>query len=341
MRWNKAFTVVGCHAAGEVGNVVTGGIVDVPGATMFEKKEYFERNMDAFRGLLLFEPRGAPYVNANVILPACDPDAQLGYVVVESNEYPPMSGSNTICVATVALETGILPMTEPETRLTMEAPGGLIRVRCDCEDGKVKQVEFTNVPAFVFHLDKPVEVQGVGTVTVDVSYGGMTYGHVDAAALGFSLRPDEARDMCLLGQKIKRAVNEQLPVVHPENDRIRDVSNILFQGPVTRVEDRLESKNAPVVLHGRLDRSPCGTGTTGRLAVMEAKGVIRRGETFRHYSLTGTHFDGRIIDATEVAGRRAIVVTIAGQAWITSIGQYGLDPTDPFPGGHRVSDVWF
>ena len=341
MRWERSFTVVGCHAEGEVGNVVTGGIVDVPGSTMFEKKLYLEEHLDQVRCLLLFEPRGAPYVNANIILPACDPRADLGYVILESTEYPPMSGSNTICVATVALETGIVPMVEPVTRLVMEAPAGLIEVECRCEAGKVTQVEFRNQPGFAIHLDAPVEVEGLGTIAVDTSYGGMMYAHVDAAALGFAIAPDEAHEMCLVGQRIKRAVNEQLVVVHPEEPRIRDVSNVIFESPLVRVDDRVESRNGVVVLHGRHDRSPCGTGTTGRLAVMHAKGRIGVGERFRNISITGTHFDARIVETTRVAGYDAVVATIAGQAWITSVGQYGLDPTDPYPMGHRLSDVWF
>ena len=341
MRWNRTFTVVGCHAEGEVGNVVTGGVVDVPGRTMFEKKEFLEHAMDELRGLLLFEPRGAPYVNANIILPPCDRSADLGYVIVESSEYPPMSGSNTICVATVALETGIVPMREPETRLRMEAPAGIIDVRCECEGGKVKRVEFTNVPGFAVQLDASVEVEGLGTVRVDTSYGGMTFAHVNAKGLGFDVRPDEAFEMTQLGIRIKTAVNEQLEVVHPENSKIRAVSNVIFEGPVERVEGRVESRNGTVCLHGRLDRSPTGTGTTARLAVMSAKGQIAPGETFRNRSIIGTHFDGRIVGQVEVAGRPAVVATIAGQAWITSIGQYGVDPTVPFPRGHRVSDVWF
>jgi proline racemase len=341
MRWIKNFTVVGCHACGEVGNVVTGGIVDVPGKTMFEKKEYLEAELDQIRGLLLNEPRGAPYVNGNIILPPCDKTADLGYVIVETTEYPPMSGSNTICVATVALETGILPMQEPLTKLRLEAPGGLIEADCTCEDGKVTQVEFQNVPGFAIHLDTPVEVEGFGTVTLDTSYGGMMYAHVDAATLGFAITPDEAHQMCLLGKRIKKAVNDQLEVAHPDNAKIRDVSNVIFQGPVERKDGRLESRNGVVVLHGRLDRSPCGTGTTGRLAVMSAKGLIKPGEHFRNISITGTHFDARIVDTAKVGPYDAIVAKIAGQAWITSIGQYGLDPTDPYPMGHRVSDVWF
>lgn len=341
MRWQNIFTVVGCHACGEVGNVVTGGIVDVPGQTMFEKKEYLESHLDQIRHLLLFEPRGAPYVNANIILPPCDRSADLGYVIVESTEYPPMSGSNTICVATVALETGILTMHEPLTKLRMEAPGGIIEVACTCENGKVTQVEFTNVPGFAVHLDIPVEVKGVGTVILDTSYGGMTFAHVDAHKLGFGILPDEAREMCMLGQKIKKAVNEQLEIVHPENAKIQGVSNVIFEGPLETVEDGFQSKNGVVVLHGRLDRSPCGTGTTGRLAVMSAKGLIKQGEKFRNISITGTHFDARIVETTTVGPHDAIIAKVAGQAWITSMGQYGLDPTDPYPMGHRVGDVWF
>ena len=341
MRWTKTFTVVGCHAEGEVGNVVTGGIIDVPGNTMFEKKEYLQEHMDDIRHLLLFEPRGAPYVNANIILPACDKTADLGYVIVESTEYPPMSGSNTICVATVALETGILPMREPETRLRMEAPGGIIEVKCACSNGKVTQVEFTNRPGFAIHLDTPVEVEGFGTVVVDTSYGGMTYAHVDAGKLGFAIKPDEAHDMSKLGQRIKKAVNEQLEVVHPENAKIRDVTSVNFEGPIHRRDGRVESRNGTVCLHGRLDRSPCGTGTTGRLSVMHAKGLIKEGELFRHTSICDTHFDSRIIGKTKVGAYDAVVTTVAGQAWITSIGQYGLDPTDPYPRGHRLADVWF
>lgn len=340
MRWSKAFTVVGCHAAGEVGNVITGGVLDVPGDTMFAKKENFEKHMDQIRQLVLFEPRGAPYVNANVILPPCDPTADLGYLILESTEYPPMSGSNTICVATVALETGMIAMQEPETLLRMEAPGGMIDVKCACSNGKVTEVEFTNRPAFVYELDRNIEVPGLGTVTVDTSYGGMTFAHVDATRLGFSILPDEARDMCEMGKRIKDAVNAQLKTVHPENDRIRDVSNVIFEGLISRENGVVVSRSGTVVLHGRLDRSPCGTGTTARLAVMAAKGQIADGELFRHVSISDTVFHGRIVARASVADVPAVVVTIAGSAWITSIGQYGLDPTDPYPMGHKLSDVW-
>ena len=340
MRWEKTFTVVGCHAEGEVGKVVTGGIVDVPGETMFDKKRYLETHADGLRRLLLFEPRGAAVHSANLVLPSNHPEAQLGYIIMESTEYPPMSGSNTICTATVILETGMVAMREPETRLVLEAPGGLIEIVAKCRDGKVEEVKFVNQPAFVLHLDATLEVEGLGTISVDVAYGGMMFALVDAGACGFAITPDEARDICVVGQKIKAAAVEQLRVVHPENPEIRDVTVTEFTGPVERTGDRLTARNTVVVSPGRLDRSPCGTGTCARLAVMHARGQIAERQVFDHCSIIGTHFRGEVIGTTRVAGAPAVVTTVAGQAWITSIGQYGYDPTDPFPEGYTLSDTW-
>ncbi|MDM8099766.1 MULTISPECIES: proline racemase family protein [Oceanobacillus] len=341
MKWSRKIDVVGAHAEGEVGNVVVGGIPPIPGDTMFEKKEYFEKHMDDIRKLLLFEPRGGPFYNANILVPPAHPEADMGYIILESTEYPPMSGSNTICVATVLLENGILPMREPVTELVLEAPGGLIKVKCVCEDGKVKKVELTNVRAFAIHLNAPVKVEGIGDIQVDTSYGGMMFAHVNAQALGFHITPDEAHEMCLVGQKIKKAVNEQLTVVHPENSKIRNVSNIIFEGPLKRSQAGVISKNGTVVLHGRMDRSPCGTGTSARLAVMYAKGLIDVDEEFENESITGTKFNSKIISLSKVKDKEAIVPKLSGQAWITGLMNLGVDPTDPIQSGHQVSDIWF
>ena len=247
MHWKRTFTVVGCHAEGEVGRVVTGGLPPIPGETMFDKKRYMEQHMDGLRKLILFEPRGAAAVNANLVVPSNDPKADMGFIILESTEYPPMSGSNTICTATVLLETGILPMTEPLTTLTLEAPGGLVTVDCRCKAGKVTAVEFTNVPAFPLYLDAHVEVPGVGSVKLDVAYGGMMYALVDATDFGFSITPDEARDICVLGQKVKAACVEQLDVVHPENPEIRDVTIFEMRGPVRKAGKGLRARNTVVV----------------------------------------------------------------------------------------------
>ena len=253
MRWNRTFTVVGCHAEGEVGRVVTGGLPPIPGHTMFDKKRHMERHMDDIRKIILFEPRGAAAVNANIVLPSNNPKADMGFIILESTEYPPMSGSNTICTATVLLETGMVPMIEPVTTLTLEAPGGLVTLECQCRAGKVTSVRFTNVPAFALYLDTHVEVPGVGSVKLDVAYGGMMYALVDAADHGFRITPDEARDICVLGQKVKAACVEQLDVVHPENPEIRDVTIFEMRGPVKKQGKSLRARNT-VVVHRALSQ---------------------------------------------------------------------------------------
>jgi proline racemase len=277
---------------------------------------------------------------ANVITPSNNPKADMGYIILEATECPAMSGSNTICVATVLLETGILPMTEPVTELTLEAPGGLIGVRCDCRDGKVTGVTFTNQPAFVYHLDAHVEVPGHGTITLDVAYGGMTYALVDAASLGFALTPDEAHELCALGELVKDAADAQLDAVHPENPKICGITQTEFMGPIEHDGDMLRARNAVVVKPGRIDRSPCGTGTSARLALMHRRGLIREGQTLDHLSLIGTHFYGTVAATCMLGDKPAVVPTVKGQAWIAGIGQYGLDPTDPFPAGYTLSDTW-
>jgi proline racemase len=340
MRFSRVLNVVDSHAAGEVGRVVVGGVGDVPGATVFEKRIYLQENLDQLRKLLLFEPRGSVVQNANIIVPAAHPDAQMGYVILESTEYPAMSGSNTICVATVLLETGMLPMAEPVTELALESPAGLIRVRCECRDGKVLNVRFVNQPAFAYYLDARIDVDGLGTLTADVAYGGMTFVIVDAGRLGFALVPSEARALTEIGQRIKQAGAEQLRVSHPDDPRIPGITMTLFAGPLGEREGQLTARNAVVVSPGRVDRSPCGTGTSARLAVLHAKGLIRQGENFIHESITGTTFDSCVESTTRVGRYAAVVPAVAGQAWITGFTQLGLDPTDPFPQGYSLSDTW-
>lgn len=341
MHWKRTLTVVGAHAEGEVGNVVIGGIVDVPGETMWEKKQYMEQYLDDIRRLLLFEPRGAPYHAVNILLPSNHSEAEIGFVIAETGKYPPMSGSNAICVATVLLETGILPMQEPITRFTVESPAGLIELRCQCADGKVTQVEFRNVPSFLMHMDQTIEVENIGTISVEIAYGGIIYAIIDGLALGFDIVPEEAHDISLLGQKIRTACNDQIESIHPENPQIRGVANVMFAGPLERKGERLVAKNGTVCNQGRIDRCPCGTGTAARLAVMHAKQQIELNEAFESVSITGTKFIARIVDTTEIGHLTAIIPTIAGQAWITGIMQYGIDPTDPFQNGHILPDVWF
>ena len=230
MRTRRVITVVGCHAGGEVGNVIVGGVLPPPGATVFEQMQALRAD-DSLRRLLLREPRGSVAVHANLVVPATRPDCDAGFIVMEPTEYPAMSGSNAICTATVLLETGIVAMWEPETVLRLEAPAGVVEVRAACRDGRCESVELTNVPCFADRLDAPLEVAGLGTVVVDVAYGGMWYAIADAAPLGFALVPDEARELVSVGERIRVAAREQLPCVHPENPAITGVSIVQIAEP--------------------------------------------------------------------------------------------------------------
>ncbi len=337
MRASRAITVVGCHAGGEVGNVIVGGVLPPPGETVFEQMQSLARD-DSLRRLLIREPRGSVAVHANLVVPPTRTDCDAGYIIMEPTEYPAMSGSNTICVATVLLETGMVAMREPETTLRLEAPAGVVEVVAVCRDGKCESVELTNVPCFADRLDATLEVEGLGTLTVDVSYGGMWYAIADAKALGFTLEPSEARDLSRVGEQIRLAAREQLPCAHPENPEIAGVSIVQIAEPWRGVGE--VSKNAVVVAPGRLDRSATGTGLSARLAVLHARGSMRVGDAMTHASVIGSTFDGRIVSETTVGDRTAIVPAIRGSAWITGITQVLVDPTDPFPEGYLLSDTW-
>ncbi len=339
MRFSRMVTVVGAHAEGELNEVITGGVVDVPGRTMFDKMQYLESEGDDLRQFLLNEPRGKVQQCVNLVLPSADPRAAMGFVIMESDFYVPMSGTNTICTVTVLLETGMIPMQEPETTFYLEAPAGLVHITATCAGGKCQRVAFKNVPSFVFGLDLPLEVEGWGTLTVDVAYGGMIYCIVDAPALGFAVTSAEGRQLVEVGERIKAAAAVQIPAVHPENPQIHTINQTLFAMPLERGPLK-RARNAVIVSPGRIDRSPCGTGTSARLAVMHARGQIGVGETFTHESVIGTTFTGKVLETTSLSGKPAIVPEIAGQAWITAFHQYVLDPTDPFPTGYRVGDLW-
>jgi proline racemase len=337
MRTRRVITVVGCHAGGEIGNVVVGGVLAPPGETVFERMRAL-RGDDSLRRLLLREPRGSVAVHANLIVPSRRPECAAGFIVMEPTEYPVMSGSNTICVATVLLETGMVEMTEPHTTLRLEAPGGVVEVTATCRDGRCESVELINIPCFADRLDAPLEVEGIGTLAVDVAFGGMWYAIADAEALGFALTPSEARDLARVGELIRTAAREQVPCVHPENPDVAGVSIVQMAGRWQGVG--AVSKNAVVVAPGRLDRSATGTGLSARMAALYARDAMGVGDTMTHASVIGSTFDGRIVSETTVAGRRAIVPAIRGSAWITGITQVFVDPTDPFPEGYLLSDTW-
>ncbi|VDS07746.1 Proline racemase [Paracoccus haematequi] len=338
MRTRLSINVIGCHAEGEIGDVIVGGVLPPAGATMMERMIAMERDHDHIRRLLICEPRGSVARHVNLIVPAITPGCAAGAIIMEPTEYVPMSGSNTICVATVLLETGMVPMVEPVTRFKLDMPGGVIEVTAECEGGKCRSVTFRNAPAFAAVLDGALEVPGHGTIPLDIAYGGMFFGIVDAQALGFQIVPDEARDLAALGEKIRMAAREQFEVVHPDFPNVRGVSIVQFAMPFNGPGN--VARNTCIVSPGRSDRSPTGTGTSARMAVLQARGLMGRGDVLIHESIIGSRFTGQILEVRENAGRTTIIPQITGRAWITGQHSYYLDPEDPWQTGYMLSDTW-
>ena len=343
-------TAVEAHAEGEPGRVITAGAPPLPGDSVFEKMQWMQAHADDLRLLMLREPRGQPALCCNLIVPPCDPAADAGFIIMEQTEYPPMSGSNAICVVTVLLETGILPMVEPVTELTLEAPAGLIRVRAECRDGKVTKVAFRNVPAFAAHLDADLEVEDLGRIKVDVAWGGMFFVLADADAMGIDLGPENGAQIVRVSERILAAAQEQLPVSHPENPAITGptITNLwgraITPGTHGRGAITLSSGGydpaRPDALPGVLDRSPCGTGTCAKMAVLHARGALGVGEDYVNQGPLGTTFTGRIEEVTQVGPYPAIVPSLSGQGWIYGTSNYLLDPSDPFQKGYTIGDLW-
>ncbi|WP_417790558.1 trans-3-hydroxy-L-proline dehydratase [Terasakiella pusilla] len=339
MRSSKVIHVVGCHAEGEVGDVIVGGVAPPPGDTIWEQSRWIAKD-DTLRNFVLNEPRGGVFRHVNLLVPAKNPAAQMGWIIMEPEDTPPMSGSNSICVSTVLLETGIIPMQEPVTHMTLEAPGGLVNVTADCKDGKVERVTVQNVPSFADKLDAKLEVAGVGTLTVDTAFGGDSFVMASAKELGFEIKPDEARDLAEMGIKITNAANEQLGFHHPTNPDWTHCSFCQIHAPMIEEGGIKSVKNTVVIQPGKLDRSPTGTGVSARMAVLHARGLMDVGERYIARSVINSRFDGRIVKTTKVGDKDAIIPELSGRGWITGTYQHMLDPSDPWPEGYRIGDTW-
>ena len=339
MRSSKSIRIVECHAEGEVGDVIVGGVRPPPGETIWAQSRWIAED-GKLRDFVLNEPRGGVFRHVNLLVPPKHPEADAAFIIMEPADTPPMSGSNSICVATVLLETGIVEMTEPETRLLLEAPGGLVEARARCRDGKVEELRITNLPSFAAKLDAVLEVEGLPSLTVDTAFGGDSFVVVDAQALGFTLEPGEARELASLGARITQAANQQLGFSHPTLTDWRHISFCLFAGPVVEKGAGLESRGAVAIRPGKIDRSPTGTGCSARLALLHARGRLKLGQSFTGISIIGSRFDCRIEEEVELHGLSAIRPSIAGRAYITGLKTLLLDPEDPWPGGYRVNDTW-
>ena len=339
MRTTRKIEVVSCHAEGEVGDVVIGGVEPPPGETLWEQRTFIEQDQ-TLRNFLLNEPRGGVFRHFNLLVPPKNPVAKMGFIIMEPCDTPPMSGSNSICVATVLLDHGIVPMQEPWTELVLEAPGGLVKVRAACRNGKAEQITVTNVASFVDKMNAHLEVSGLGSLTVDTAYGGDSFVIVDASALGFAITPDEAREIAETGVKITDAANEQLGFAHPENPGWDHISFCQFAGPLTEENSIFKGANAVAIKPGKIDRCPTGTGCSARMALLYAQGRMQVGDRYEARSIIDSQFECAIEGVTKVGDKSAIVPSITGRAWITGIHQYFLDPADPWPQGYRVADTW-
>jgi len=300
MRSTMTLHVISAHAEGEVGDVIVGGVLPPPGDTLWEQSRWIAGD-GVLRSFVLNEPRGGVFRHVNLLVPPKHPEAQAGFIIMEPEDTPPMSGSNSICVATVLLDAGLVPMQEPVTELVLEAPGGLVRVRAECRNGKAERIFVQNLPSFAGTLDATLEVKGLGTLTVDTAYGGDSFVIVDAAALGFALKEDEAHDIARLGVRITAAANAALGFEHPENPDWRHISFCLFAGALTERPEGLETGAAVAIRPGKVDRSPTGTALSARMAVLHARGVMKAGDRLTARSLIGSTFGGRILGETRGA----------------------------------------
>lgn len=349
MAFKRTIHAVDTHA-GEPMRVITGGVPNIPGNTVHEKMVWLRENDDQLRKLMLREPRGYPPLCCNIIVPPCHPDADVGNIIMEQVEYPVISGGNTISVATVLLEMGMLPMKEPVTEFILEAPAGLIHVRAECQQGKVKNVTFKNVPAFAAYLDAEIDVPHLGKVIVDVAWGGMFYVIADVRQFpDIELTPDNGAEIARISAMIRQAAIEQLPVEHPHYPGV-GITISQLSGPadspdadwknVVTVASGEFDWDKPSTWTGAIDRCPCGTGTCAKMAVLHAKGELALNQDFRHQGILGNVFTGRLVEEAAVGDKKAVVPTIKGTSWIYGINTYVLDHDDPFTEGFCVKDIW-
>lgn len=339
MQSSKVIHVVSCHAEGEVGDVIVGGVTPPPGETVWAQRSWIAQDK-TLRNFMLNEPRGGVFRHVNLLVPPKNPAAQAAWIIMEPEDTPPMSGSNSICVATVLLDTGIIPMQEPITDMILEAPGGLVRVRADCRNGKAERITVENLPSFAGKIGVPLEVEGLGTLTVDTAFGGDSFVVVDAEALGLALETHEARELALLGVKITNAANQQIAFHHPERPDWTHHSFCLFAGPIGKDAGGLRAKSVVSIQPGKLDRSPTGTAVSARMALLHAKCEMVVGDRLTGVSIIGSEFHGKILGTTQVGPLNAIRPQISGRAWVTGTHQHMLDPSDPWPQGYKVADTW-
>ncbi|MBU9612174.1 proline racemase family protein [Burkholderia multivorans] len=336
MRWKKTLQLVDVHCEGEIGKVITGGVLDIPGQTMLEKMNYLNETNDSLRRLVVLEPRGCLQMSVNLLLPPTRPEAHAGFIVLQADKAHPMSGSNCICVVTALLELGMVPMQEPETTVVLDTPAGLVTARATCRDGRCVGVSLDMVPSFVEQLDVDVHTPEFGTLPVDIAFGGVYYALVDVDRIGLSIAPDNARQLATHGVRLREIINRQVSVQHPLYPEINEVAYVMFRH---RVDDTVY-QTCTTLPPGRVDRSPCGTGSSANLATLAARGRVHVGDCLTSRSTIGGEFRVELLSTTEVGGRPAVLPRVTGRAWVFGFQQLGVDPDDPLAAGFLLSDTW-
>ncbi len=330
MRARRVFHAVDSHTEGMPTRVIVGGVGVLPGATMAERRMHVINEADDLRTLLMYEPRGHSAMSGAILQPPTRPDADWGVVYIEVSGCLPMCGHGTIGVATVLVETGMVEVTEPVTTIRLDVPAGLVEAKVHVENGRAKSVTIRNVPSYVVGLDRTVDVPGIGEVVYDLAFGGNFYAIVPIERLGIPFERNEKQRMLDVSLAMMDAINATDMPVHPENPEIRECHHVYLEAPGSTAE---HSRHAMAIHPGWFDRSPCGTGTSARMAQLHARGQLPLDTDFLNESFIGTTFTGRLVEETTVAGIPAVVPTITGRAWVTGTAQYILDPDDPFPAG--------
>ena len=333
MRARKVFAAVDSHTEGMPTRVITGGVGVLPGATMFDRMRYLAAKRDDLRTLLMYEPRGHAAMSGAILQPPVRPDADAGVVFIEVSGCLPMCGHGTMGTATVLVETGMVEITEPVTRIRLDTPAGLVEALVQVADGRAQSVTIRNVPSYLHLRDAAVQVAGLGELRLDLAFGGNFYAILPAASAGLEVRPERHDEIVHTGLRVMDAVNAQLEFGHPENPGITGCRHVIFTAPGGEGGG---ARSAVAIHPGWVDRSPCGTGTSARMAQLAARGELGLDEDFVHGSLLGTTFTGRLVGATTVGGYPAVVPTVRGRAWVTGMGHYLLDPDDPFPAGFLI-----
>jgi proline racemase len=333
LRAARTIAAVDSHTEGMPTRVITGGVAPIPGATMAERRLHFLEHLDDLRLLLMREPRGHGAMSGAILQPPTRPDADWGVLFIEVSGCLPMCGHGTIGVATVLVETGMVAVTEPETVVRLDTPAGLVEARVAVRDGRAAAVTLRNVPAFLHARDRSVDVPGLGTVTYDMAFGGNFYALLPAASVGLAVDPGRASELIRAGLDIMAAIDATERPVHPEDGRITGCRHVVLYAPG---EDGADARAATSIHPGWLDRSPCGTGTSARMAALHARGELALDTPWVNESVIGTRFTGRLVEEVTVAGRTAVVPEITGRAWITGMAQYLLDADDPFPAGFAL-----